>query len=192
MTATCLRCDWKGEIEWFGVPSVRHAALPARSERTGAARSTRPSGRAGVEPVEGPAEPPFHEARPAPSNPRTILLVTAVVFSVVAFLLARGGLDPGPTSAAGPSRVPLQTGGRLVYTVPVGDSMARVWRWNLATDEVSKGPLVPAPITLVNVRSTGHGWLGVTSHMGAARNRLRSSTPSLRTPRPSGSAAATS
>ena len=36
---------------------------------------------------------------------------------------------------------------------------------NLATDEVSRGPLVPAPITLVNVRSTGHGWLGVTSLM---------------------------
>ena len=55
------------------------------------------------------------------------------------------------------------TGGRLVYTVPEGDGMARVWRWNLATDEVSRGPLVRAPVALVNVRSAGYGWLGVTS-----------------------------
>ncbi len=54
-----------------------------------------------------------------------------------------------------------------MYTVPEGDEMARVWRWNLISDEVSRGPLVRAPVALVNVRSAAYGWLGVTSDDGS-------------------------
>lgn len=118
-----------------------------------------------IEPAEELTAPPSSEARPAPSSPRTILLIAGAVFAIVAFLLARGRLDPGLSPGAGPSPIALQTGGRLIFTVPVGDGMARMWRWNLANDEVSKGPLVHEPITLVNVRSASHGWLGVTSQM---------------------------
>lgn len=165
MTATCFRCDWQGESSGSACPRCGTPLYrSAPSERQRRVPPEQPAAPV-IEPAEGPAEPPFHEARPAPSNPRTILLMAGAVFAIVASLLARGSLDPGPSPAAGPSPVPLQTGGRLIYTVPVGDGMARVWRWNLATDEVSKGPLVPAPVTLVNVRSAGHGWLGVTSLM---------------------------
>lgn len=77
-----------------------------------------------------------------------------------------------------------QTGGRLVFTVSEGDEMARVWRWNLTTDQVSRGPLVHAPVALVNVRSPGHGWLGVTSDDGSGTREaslLDSLDPDART-----------
>ena len=120
-----------------------------------------------VLPTEGtpPPPPPSPEERPKPSNPRAILLITGAVFSMIVFLFARGGLDPDPPPGAGPSPISVQTGGRLVYTVPVDHGMARLWRWNLATEEVSKGPLVRTPNALINLRSASHGWLGVTSDM---------------------------
>jgi hypothetical protein len=139
-----------------------------------------------AQPAEGAAPPPPSPAGSKPSSPRAILLVTGAVFSVVVLLLMRGGLDPGPTRGGGPSPVSRPTGGRLVYTVPVGDGMARVWRWNLATNQVSRGPLVRAPIALVNVRSAGYGWLGITSEDGSGSREaslLDSLEPDARTER---------
>ena len=166
MTATCFRCDWVGETEATACPRcgaplyVRLAA----SERE--RRAEPPPTPAMVVIPPGEATPPAREARPVSSSPRAILLVAAAVFSVIAFLLAQGDLDPGPP--VGPSRpLPPETGGRLVYTVPAGDGMARLWRWNLSTDRVSKGPLVRAPLALVNVRSATYGWLGITSDGGS-------------------------
>ena len=163
MTATCFRCDWQGESKGSACPRCGAPLYrPAPSER----RAPPPPPSAPViEPAKGPAPPPPPEARPVPSSPRTILLIAVGVFAIVAFLLVRGELDPGPAPGPGPSPVLPETGGQLVYTVAVDDGMARMWRWDLATDEVSKGPLVRAPIELVNVRSAGHGWLGITSHM---------------------------
>jgi hypothetical protein len=163
MSATCLRCDWEGETSASACPRCRaplYRVAPSEREP-----------RAAPHPTPTPLVEPMSALSPASgperSSPRAILLITAVVFSLVAFLLSRGRLDPGPPGGGGPpSPVSRLTGGRLVYTVPVGDEMARVWRWNLATEEVSKGPLVRAPVALVNIRSQGHGWLGVTSDDG--------------------------
>jgi hypothetical protein len=119
-----------------------------------------------VERPEHEAVAPPSEGRPVTTSPGAVLLIAGAVFSLVAFLLARGELDPAPGPAGSPSPVLQETGGRLIYTVPAGDGMARVWRWNLLTDQVAKGPLIPKPVALVNIRSAGYGWLGVTSAAG--------------------------
>jgi hypothetical protein len=90
-------------------------------------------------------------------------VLVGVVFSVVVFLLLRGGSpDEVPPFEAGRTA----TGGVLVYAVPDGKGAARLWRWDLTTDRVVKGPLIREPLALVNVRSTRFGWLGLTSDLG--------------------------
>ena len=101
------------------------------------------------------------------TSPGAVLLIAGAVFSLVAFLLVRGDLDPAPGPVVSPSPGLQRTGGRLIYTVPVGDGMARVWRWNLLTDQVARGPLIRKPVALVNIRSAGYGWLGITSDEGS-------------------------
>lgn len=56
--------------------------------------------------------------------------------------------------------------GILVYAMADGGGSARLWRWNLVSGEVKKGPLIPDPVELVNVRSPSFGWLGITSDLG--------------------------
>ena len=167
MTATCFRCDWVGETGSAACPScgapLYHSVTRDRQRRAAPGRADMDVERAGRDAAE-----PRPAPRPGSSSPRTILVVAGAVFALIVFLLARGGLDltPGPMSLPGP--VP-QTGGRLIYTVPVREGMARVWRWNLVTDQVTKGPLIAEPVAFVNVRSTGYGWLGITSKGGGGR-----------------------
>jgi hypothetical protein len=104
------------------------------------------------------------------SNPRTILLAAGAVFTVIGLLFVPGGGDPDIGRGSGPRPSPPETGGWLVYSVPTGERAARLWRWNLRTDQVARGPLIRSPIALVNVRSTAHGWLGIT---GDAGSRIR-------------------
>jgi hypothetical protein len=167
MTATCFRCDWAGETGGAACPScgapLYHAAPRERDRRAGPRRADMDVERADREAAE-----PRPVPRPRRASPGTILLAAGAVFALIVFLLARGGLDltPGPISLPGP--VP-RTGGRLIYTVPVREGLARVWRWNLVTDQVTKGPLIEEPIAFVNVRSAGYGWLGITSEGGGGR-----------------------
>ncbi|HEX5937492.1 MAG TPA: hypothetical protein VFZ75_07385 [Actinomycetota bacterium] len=111
------------------------------------------------------------EARVITSSPGPILAAVAAVFVLILLLLARGGSDPreGSGERVAPRSSPAPTGGRLIYAVPEGDGWARLWRWNLVTDEVRRGPRVPAPFALVNVRSPTYGWLGITSDVGGSR-----------------------
>jgi len=88
------------------------------------------------------------------------------VFFVILVLLSRGSPDPGPRRV---DSSPVPRGGPtgiLVYAMADGGGSARLWRWNLASGEVKKGPLIPDPVELVNVRSPSFGWLGITSHRG--------------------------
>jgi hypothetical protein len=56
--------------------------------------------------------------------------------------------------------------GILVYAMAEGGGSARLWRWDLVSGEVRKGPLIRDPVELVNVRSPSFGWLGITSDRG--------------------------
>jgi hypothetical protein len=92
--------------------------------------------------------------------------MVGVVFAVLAFLLARSGpdIEARRVSRFPPSRQ--QPGGLLVYAVRDGQGAARLWRWNLRSGTVAKGPLIREPIAMVNVKSAGYGWLGLTSDLG--------------------------
>ncbi|MDQ4108209.1 MAG: hypothetical protein M3138_05300 [Actinomycetota bacterium] len=171
MNATCFRCDWIGETGDAACPFCAAPLYrpPARAQERGAPRSPPPAME--VEGSEHEAVAPASEGRPVTTSPGAVLLIAGAVFSLVAFLLARGDLDPAPGPVVSPSPVVEETGGRLIYTVPVGDGMARVWRWNLLTDRVAKGPLIRKPVSLVNIRSAGHGWLGVTSDAGGGERK---------------------
>lgn len=176
MNATCLRCDWEGETQdtacpRCGAPLYRPA--PHDPEWRAAAQPGTPS------PLPGPSEHPeppsgSHETedwppspgRPVTTSARSVFLMVGVVFAVIVFLLARGGpdIEPRRVSPSPPGRQ--QTGGLLVYSVPDGRGAARLWRWNLLTGKVVKGPLIREPLTLVNVRSPTYGWIGLTSDLG--------------------------
>jgi hypothetical protein len=89
------------------------------------------------------------------------------VFAVLAFLLTGGGapdLLPRRVSPSPPARQ--QSGGLLVYAAPDGQGEARLWRWNLFTGTVAKGPLIREPVAMVNVGSPEDGFLGLTSDLG--------------------------
>jgi hypothetical protein len=166
MNATCFRCDWVGETGGAACPSC--GAPIYRPTARDPERRAAPSPPSAIE-----VERPDHEevthpsvGRPVTTSPGAVLLIAGAVFSLIAFLLARGGLDPDPGPVVSPSQVPQETGGRLIYTVPVGGGMARMWRWDLVTDRVARGPLIREPLALVNVHSPTYGWLGITSDLG--------------------------
>jgi hypothetical protein len=104
--------------------------------------------------------------RSAHSNPRTTLLIVGAVLSVIGLLWWGGVTDPGAERVAGPAPTASETGGQLVYAVPRGDGSARLWRWDLSTDRVARGPLIRSPLALVNVPSTAEDWLGFTAEAG--------------------------
>jgi hypothetical protein len=88
------------------------------------------------------------------------------VFLAILVLLSQGSPDLGPRRF-GPSQAPRGgPTGILVYATADGGGSARLWRWNLASGEAEKGPLIPDPVELVNVKSPSFGWLGITSDRG--------------------------
>jgi hypothetical protein len=166
MNATCFRCDWIGET---GDPDCPSCGAPLYRPADHAQERRAPPSPPPPMEIERPEHEvvaPPSEARPVTTSPGAVLLIAGAVFSLVAFLLARGDLDPAPGPVVSPSPGIQETGGRLVYTVPAGDGMARIWRWNLLTDRVAKGPLIRRPVALVNIRSAAYGWLGITSDAG--------------------------
>ncbi len=105
------------------------------------------------------------EARPVTTSSRSVFATVVAVVSVILVLVSRGAPDPSPMrdTSVGP---PGGSTGILVYAMADGGGSARLWRWNLASGEVKRGPLIPYPVELVNVRSPSFGWLGITSDRG--------------------------
>jgi hypothetical protein len=92
-----------------------------------------------------------------------VFLLVGLLFAMLAFLLTRGG-GPGaePRRDSSTSRAP-RSGGLLVYAASDRHGTNRLWRWNLRTGAVAKGPLISEPVALVNVGSPKDGRLGLTS-----------------------------
>jgi hypothetical protein len=162
VTATCLRCDWVGDSTSASCPECGAPLY----------RSTRPRGTgqdrsvSGHGPLETAEEPAPSEARPVTTSSRSVFATVGTVFLVILVLLAQGSRDPGPRRSDRslvPRGVPM---GILVYAMADGGGSARLWRWDLASGDVRKGPLIPDPVELVNVRSPSFGWLGITSDLG--------------------------
>jgi hypothetical protein len=106
------------------------------------------------------------EARAVTTSSRSVFAVVGAVIFMILVLLWQGSADPGPRRVDPPPVPRGEPSGILVYAVADGGGSARLWRWNLVSGEVKKGPLIPDPVELVNVSSPSLGWLGITSHRG--------------------------
>jgi hypothetical protein len=173
VTGTCFRCDWIGDTDAASCPEcgapLYRPASPGRRRRA-SFPSDRASLGSGVGSEAESPEPddhrPLSEARPAPTSPRSVFAVVGTTFFVILVLLSQGGADPGRRRVEPTPSVRDGPAGFLIYSVQDGAGSSRLWRWDLATDEVRRGPMVPQPVELVNVRSPSYGWLAMTSDLG--------------------------
>jgi hypothetical protein len=86
------------------------------------------------------------------------LAVVVVALAVAGWFAAH----PAHRSDEGP-RLPPGLTGTLLYAVDRGDGTSRLWRWDLETGELRRGPDVPSPLQLVDAYAAEPGWVGVTS-----------------------------
>jgi len=172
-----LRCDWVGETSDTTCPTCGaplYRSPPRDRERHSVERwgvsSSPPRPSKHAEPPSashGPEDRPSLPGRPITTSDRSVFLLVGVVFALLAFLLTRGaGPDIEPRSVSPSPLAPQRSGGLLVYAASDGQGAARLWRWNLLTGTVAKGPLIREPIAMVNVGSPEDGWLGLTSDLG--------------------------
>jgi hypothetical protein len=98
-----------------------------------------------------------------------VVIALVLAFAVGSWLEAhREPSSPRPAAVASP-----RLDGTLVYAVPDGEGHSRLWRWELATGRVVRGPRVLRATELVDAGNVNFGWLGVTSEL--ADGRLRAS-----------------
>ena len=161
MTATCLRCDRVGDSASASCPACGAPLYRSPPPRSVSRDRTLP---ANVSLEAGEDRAPS-EARSVTTSSRSVFATVGTVFSVILVLLSRGGPHPDPRRDA-PMVPPRGQTGILVYATADRGGSARLWRWNLASGEVKRGPLIPDPLELVSVRSPGSGWLGITSERG--------------------------
>ena len=161
MTATCLRCDRVGDSASASCPACGAPLYRSPPPRSVSRDRTLPANVS----LEADEDRAPSEARSVTTSSRSVFATVGTVFSVILVLLSRGGPHPDPRRDA-PMVPPSGQTGILVYATADRGGSARLWRWNLASDEVKRGPLIPDPLELVNVRSPGFGWLGITSDRG--------------------------
>ncbi len=123
--------------------------------------------------MDDPAEPGTD--RPTP--------VRAAAVIVVAFVLAAVTFSWVQEHTPAPHGPGTGLTGTLIYAVDVGDGQADLWRWDLASNVVQRGPRVQDPVELVDADGAQPGWVGVTSRNPAGRlsaSILRSLAPADR------------
>jgi hypothetical protein len=134
----------------------REAASSAMVASSGAAAPTR-------------ARPPKDEV-PEPTEP-THRSRSLVAFVATALVLATavGSWLKAHTPETPPRAGSVGLVGTLVYAVPDGPALSQLWRWDLATGQVRRGPRVPRVAELVNADGADFGWVGVTSVLADER-----------------------
>ena len=106
----------------------------------------------------------------APTRSRSLvaMVLTVIVLAVALGSWLNAHREPSKNAPAG--RVaPTGLTGTLVYAVPDGVGVSRLWRWDLATGRAVRGPRVPRAIQLVDARGANEGWIGVTSALRDGR-----------------------
>jgi hypothetical protein len=183
---TCLRCDWQGETDATNCPTcgaplyelgrsssegVEVAERGHPKERSREAASTAIVAPSAAPPrPSSPAPHPPTEATPPTQRSRSLVaMVVAVIVLAVALGSWLNAHREPPKDAAARRATPTGLTGTLVYAVPDGVGVSRLWRWDLATGRAVRGPRVPRAIQLVDARGANDGWIGVTSALGDGR-----------------------
>ena len=187
-TKTCLRCDWQGEtiatkcptcaepLYEVRKPSSEGAGVPVRGhpeEHSREAASTAIVAPSGTPPRPPSRHPDLQHAEPTMTRSRSLV---AIVVSVLVMTFAVGSwleAHRPPVVPRQASVAPPPLSGVLVYAVPDGEQRSRLWRWDLATGRVARGPRVLRATELVSAGTSSFGELGVTSEL--ADGRLRAS-----------------
>ena len=170
----CLRCDWHGQTNAPTCPNCGeplYAPAPPRSGEVAAVRrrSRRPGEPAKVRSHSeelsrgaastGSVDP---DSAGSPTTRRGLIafvtgaLVLATVVGV--WLDTHQAPTPRPGRPAAPGLV-----GTLVYAVRENGAWSRIYRWDLASGQVRRGPRVPRVVELLNADGATFGWVGVTS-----------------------------
>lgn len=166
----CLRCDWHGDLRGRTCPNCGEplyavgttpprASAPLRGEvpevRSREDRSREAGITASVAPSSGAS--PTHRAR-------SQSLIAFVIGALILATILGVWLDSHQQPVSRPAR-PAARGlvGTLVYAVRENGARSRIYRWDLATGQVRRGPRVPRAVELVNADGASFGWIGVTS-----------------------------
>jgi hypothetical protein len=189
-TRTCLRCDWQGEMTGSKCPNCDAPLYELGKQPPGGAgvaekghpeeRSREAASTAIVAPsatpprpsTPPPRAPEAATAEPTSTRSRSLvaLILTVIVLAVAVGSWLNAHTEPGADPAIQEIR-PTSLTGTLVYAVPDGPDRSRLWRWDLATGRVARGPRVPRAIELVDARGANFGWVGVTSELPDGRLR---------------------
>jgi hypothetical protein len=186
-SATCFRCDWKGDADGDACPNCgaplyrRPPSAPAHARTAPTARpaQTRPAGPPRPEflPLAAPEEDPA--SRPARRSHAFLAFVALAAFvtaSVWWFLRAHE-VPPGAQAASPPPN------GHLVYTAG-GQGGDRLWEWDPRTGMAAEGPAIDGEVVqLVSAEGALSGWLGVTTRVTYGRldaSILRTQEPDAR------------
>jgi hypothetical protein len=149
--AFCFRCEWHGRT-WRGSCPRCGATLSAAARQGQEPRDPRRTRGLWVEP-QSPAR------APRPSRRVAGIAGMAAVAIGLGFLWARvPGVDEArPASAAGRT-------GTLIYASDSGAAGGqRLWKLDLSTGSIERGPKVPQVEEIVNASYPGIGWIGITS-----------------------------
>jgi hypothetical protein len=155
----CLRCDWSGRSEGdcprCGASLYELSGPPPAAEPDRVVRD-RPE----RQPVAGRS--PAAARRPGRLGARaSVVLVVVLAATVGAWVFSHPPSGP----ADGDPPIPGGLAGTLVYAVGAGDGTARLWRWDLSTGELRRGPAVASPVELIDAYAASPGWIGVTSRV---------------------------
>jgi hypothetical protein len=100
---------------------------------------------------------------PLPATGRVRGVASSLAIVLVAVGIA-GWFAAHPAERAGDGpRLPPGLTGTLIYAVDRGDGTSRLWRWDLETGALRRGPDVTSPSELIDAYAANPGWVGVTS-----------------------------
>jgi hypothetical protein len=95
----------------------------------------------------------------------SFLAVALVAVAIGAWLEAHTPVR----SRAGPAP-PVGLTGTLLFAAGGDGGMSRLWRWDLETGALTRGPTVASPVELIDAYGAHPGWVGVTSRLADGRS----------------------